>query len=160
MIRDPRSVCAVALMGSSGAGKSTLLNCLSGRVSTGLRGEVEMNGMPCTPQLCKELGCFIQQEDIIFGYLTVEEHLFFQVFAQYNMILDVCYSWPTCSPTISFSPVISVVDCEDFTVGLSASFEPAASLLGALKGLISGSVCFMLNALICRHASVCPKEQQ
>lgn len=68
----------VALMGSSGAGKSTLLNCLSGRVSTGLRGEVEMNGMPCTPQLCKELSCFIQQEDLIFGYLTVEEHLFFQ----------------------------------------------------------------------------------
>lgn len=68
-------------MGSSGAGKSTLLNCLSGRVSTGLRGEVEMNGMSCTPQLCKELSCFIQQEDIIFGYLTVEEHLLFQVFA-------------------------------------------------------------------------------
>ncbi|CDJ29644.1 ABC transporter, putative [Eimeria mitis] len=68
----------VALMGSSGAGKSTLLNCLSGRVSTGLGGEVEMNGIPCTPQLCKELSCFIQQEDIIFGYLTVEEHLFFQ----------------------------------------------------------------------------------
>ncbi|CDJ41457.1 ABC transporter, putative [Eimeria tenella] len=68
----------VALMGSSGAGKSTLLNCLSGRVSTGLRGEVDMNGRPCTPQLCKELSCFIQQEDLIFGYLTVEEHLHFQ----------------------------------------------------------------------------------
>ncbi|CDI86038.1 ABC transporter, putative [Eimeria praecox] len=38
-----------------------------------------MNGMPCTPQLCKELSCFIQQEDLIFGYLTVEEHLFFQI---------------------------------------------------------------------------------
>ncbi|KAL8445800.1 hypothetical protein Emed_005356 [Eimeria media] len=68
----------VALMGSSGAGKSTLLNCLSGRVSTGMEGQVTLNGVPSTRQLSKELCSFIQQEDLIFGYLTVEEHLFFQ----------------------------------------------------------------------------------
>ncbi|KAL8272364.1 hypothetical protein Esti_003654 [Eimeria stiedai] len=68
----------VALMGSSGAGKSTLLNCLSGRVSTGMQGEVTLNGVPSTRQLSKELCSFIQQEDLVFGYLTVEEHLFFQ----------------------------------------------------------------------------------
>lgn len=66
-------------MGSSGAGKSTLLNCLSSRVSTGLSKEVTLNGRPSTGQLCKEVSSFIQQEDLLFGYLTVEEHLFFQV---------------------------------------------------------------------------------
>ncbi|OEH74473.1 putative ABC transporter [Cyclospora cayetanensis] len=68
----------VALMGSSGAGKSTLLNCLSGRITTGVDGEVELGGVHCTPQLCKSVSCFIQQEDLIYGYLTVEEHLYFQ----------------------------------------------------------------------------------
>lgn len=82
-------------MGSSGAGKSTLLNCLSGRVSAGLQGEVTLNGLPATPQSCKELTCFIQQEDLLFGYLTVEEHLFFQVF-------DRRFTGPSLSKTVTF----------------------------------------------------------
>ncbi|KAL8438981.1 hypothetical protein Efla_006926 [Eimeria flavescens] len=68
----------VALMGSSGAGKSTLLNCLSNRVSSGVGGEITLNGMHSTRELSKELCSFIQQEDLIFGYLTVEEHLYYQ----------------------------------------------------------------------------------
>lgn len=88
-------------MGSSGAGKSTLLNCLSGRVSTGLHGEVTLNGVPITPQLCKEFSCFVQQEDLLFGYLTVEEHLFFQVNSERNLELTTRNSIrSTCQPIL------------------------------------------------------------
>ncbi|CDJ52730.1 ABC transporter, putative [Eimeria brunetti] len=121
----------VALMGSSGAGKSTLLNCLSGRVSTGLRGQVEMNGMPCTPQLCKELSCFIQQEDIIFGYLTVEEHLFFQHIADSSAgnIPEVEYTRAEVAWSAQSFLVLATYNCRSISGGEKKRLCIASELL-------------------------------
>ncbi|CDJ67567.1 white protein, putative [Eimeria necatrix] len=64
----------VALMGASGAGKSTLLNVLSRRIVTN-GGSVLFNGKTLGPAEVKRICCYIQQSDIFYGFLTVEEHL-------------------------------------------------------------------------------------
>ncbi|PHJ23850.1 atp-binding cassette g family transporter abcg89, partial [Cystoisospora suis] len=68
----------VALMGSSGAGKTTLLNVLSGRITKNVGGRVDFNGRTLPPQVSKALSCFVQQDVMFFGALTVQEHLSFQ----------------------------------------------------------------------------------
>eukprot|EP00922_Rhytidocystis_sp_ex-Travisia-forbesii_P053447 GHVS01079245.1.p1 GENE.GHVS01079245.1~~GHVS01079245.1.p1 ORF type:complete len:725 (+),score=74.38 GHVS01079245.1:117-2291(+) len=66
----------VALMGASGAGKSTLLKLLSRReIDNG--GSVIYNDRPTDFEFTRR-SCFIQQEDIFFGFITVREHLRFQ----------------------------------------------------------------------------------
>lgn len=65
----------VALMGTSGAGKSTLLNVLSRRIISH-KGEVSLNGIPADKSpIMKASTCYIQQEDLFFGFITVTEHL-------------------------------------------------------------------------------------
>ncbi|CBZ51190.1 putative ABC transporter [Neospora caninum Liverpool] len=68
----------VALMGSSGAGKTTLLNVLSGRLAKNVGGRVQFNGMELPPEVSKAISCFVQQEVMFFGALTVQEHLEYQ----------------------------------------------------------------------------------
>ncbi|PFH32044.1 ATP-binding cassette G family transporter ABCG89 [Besnoitia besnoiti] len=68
----------VALMGSSGAGKTTLLNVLSGRVTRNVGGVVKFNGHQLAPEVSKTISCFVQQEVMFFGALTVQEHLQYQ----------------------------------------------------------------------------------
>ena len=63
-------------MGGSGAGKSTLLNCLSGRLGKGdLSGEILFNGFPRDKQLWKSQCAFVEQDDVMFRNLTVQETL-------------------------------------------------------------------------------------
>eukprot|EP00918_Siedleckia_nematoides_P016312 GHVU01035060.1.p1 GENE.GHVU01035060.1~~GHVU01035060.1.p1 ORF type:complete len:407 (-),score=103.19 GHVU01035060.1:1264-2484(-) len=65
----------IALMGASGAGKSTLLNVLSRRISDN-NGDVFFNDKPATSRgEFNDISCFIQQEDVFFGSLTVKEQL-------------------------------------------------------------------------------------
>lgn len=75
----------IALMGASGAGKSTLLNILASRFKP-TSGFVKANGHKlmmdgiegqATVDFLK-ISSFVQQEDIFFGHLTVEEHLYYQ----------------------------------------------------------------------------------
>ncbi|KAF8822735.1 ATP-binding cassette G family transporter ABCG89 [Cardiosporidium cionae] len=66
----------VAVMGASGAGKSTLLRVLSG-YNDSFSGRVLVNGKPRSKNF-HDHSCFIQQEDAFLGYLTTEEHLYFQ----------------------------------------------------------------------------------
>ncbi|KAJ1898634.1 hypothetical protein LPJ66_002624 [Kickxella alabastrina] len=66
----------VAIMGSSGAGKTTLLNVLSGRVQGGrLYGDIQFNGAKRNPHTFKRLLAFVEQDDLMFPQLTVEETL-------------------------------------------------------------------------------------
>ncbi|KAI8322724.1 P-loop containing nucleoside triphosphate hydrolase protein [Martensiomyces pterosporus] len=66
----------VAIMGSSGAGKTTLLNVLAGRVQGGrLYGDIKFNGMPRNPHTFKRMLAFVEQDDLMFASLTVEETL-------------------------------------------------------------------------------------
>eukprot|EP00921_Rhytidocystis_pertsovi_P007677 GHVQ01012717.1.p1 GENE.GHVQ01012717.1~~GHVQ01012717.1.p1 ORF type:complete len:511 (+),score=48.38 GHVQ01012717.1:423-1955(+) len=70
----------VALMGGSGAGKSTFLNILSRRI-TSHQGAVSYNDGNIPDQdggFFQSVSAFVQQEDIFFGKLTVEEHLKYQ----------------------------------------------------------------------------------
>eukprot|EP00920_Eleutheroschizon_duboscqi_P006668 GHVT01015683.1.p1 GENE.GHVT01015683.1~~GHVT01015683.1.p1 ORF type:complete len:829 (-),score=174.20 GHVT01015683.1:844-3330(-) len=73
----------VAVMGASGAGKSTLLRVLSGR-SAAFSGQVFANDVPlgessASDSTFKRRSCFILQEDLFLGYLTVKEHLSFMM---------------------------------------------------------------------------------
>ncbi|KAJ2724168.1 hypothetical protein GGI07_002122 [Coemansia sp. Benny D115] len=66
----------VAIMGSSGAGKTTLLNVLAGRVQGGrLYGDIKFNGSKRIPHTFKRMLAFVEQEDMMFPQLTVEETL-------------------------------------------------------------------------------------
>ena len=71
----------LALMGASGAGKTTLLNILNFRSGGNLKvtGEVMINGQLANSKIMSVLSCYIQQNDLFFGTLTVEEHLNFHV---------------------------------------------------------------------------------
>ncbi|KAJ1815044.1 hypothetical protein LPJ56_002800 [Coemansia sp. RSA 2599] len=66
----------VAIMGSSGAGKTTLLNVLSGRVRGGrLYGDIKFNGAKRDPHTFKRMLSYVEQDDLMFPQLTVEETL-------------------------------------------------------------------------------------
>ncbi|KAJ1885276.1 hypothetical protein LPJ66_010197, partial [Kickxella alabastrina] len=66
----------VAIMGSSGAGKTTLLNVLSGRVQGGrLHGDIKFNNTKRDPHTFKRLLAYVEQDDLMFPQLTVDETL-------------------------------------------------------------------------------------
>jgi ABC-type multidrug transport system ATPase subunit len=66
---------------NSGSGKTTLLNALNFRISSNLRveGEIMINGASVDSNKMSILSCYIQQDDLFFGTLTVREHLEFHV---------------------------------------------------------------------------------
>ena len=68
-------------MGASGAGKTTLLNVLTYRNLRGLRvsGGRTINGETTSISSIKQIGAYVQQDDLMIGTLTVREHLRFQV---------------------------------------------------------------------------------
>ncbi|KAJ2706562.1 hypothetical protein FB645_001437 [Coemansia sp. IMI 203386] len=66
----------IAIMGSSGAGKTTLLNVLSGRVQGGrLYGDIKFNGAKREPHKFKRMLAYVEQDDLMFPQLTVNETL-------------------------------------------------------------------------------------
>ncbi|UJR29328.1 hypothetical protein I4U23_010540 [Adineta vaga] len=68
-----------AVMGPSGSGKSTLLNTLACRldVNTVVEGEMRLNGAPYRNAELKRISGYVMQDDLLNGYLTVEETLMF-----------------------------------------------------------------------------------
>ncbi|CAG7815831.1 unnamed protein product, partial [Allacma fusca] len=66
-------------MGSSGAGKTTLLNTLNFRTSSKLHvtGDRCINGAPVGPHIISSISAYVQQDDLLFPRLTVNEHLNF-----------------------------------------------------------------------------------
>lgn len=64
-------------MGASGAGKTTLLNILAGRVRAGdIEGDILVNGLPRATNWKRVVG-YVQQDDIMYHMLTVEETIRF-----------------------------------------------------------------------------------
>ncbi|KAH6563261.1 hypothetical protein BASA62_008687 [Batrachochytrium salamandrivorans] len=71
----------VAIMGGSGAGKSTLLNTLAGRIGAGtLKGEILVNGKPRDPATWPTDCAYVEQDDLMYTTLTVEETLMYSAF--------------------------------------------------------------------------------
>ncbi|CAF3785379.1 unnamed protein product [Rotaria socialis] len=68
-----------AVMGPSGSGKSTLLNTLACRldVNTTFTGEMRLNGAPYDNAELKRIAGYVMQDDLLNGYLTVEETLMY-----------------------------------------------------------------------------------
>ncbi|CAF1465031.1 unnamed protein product, partial [Adineta steineri] len=68
-----------AVMGPSGSGKSTLLNTLACRldVNTVVEGEMRLNGAPYDNAELKRIAGYVMQDDLLNGYLTVEETLMY-----------------------------------------------------------------------------------
>jgi ATP-binding cassette subfamily G (WHITE) protein 2 len=66
-------------IGPSGSGKSTLLNTLACRldVNTIATGEMRLNGAPYDNAELKRVSGYVMQDDLLNGYLTVEETLMF-----------------------------------------------------------------------------------
>ncbi|KAL3921045.1 MAG: hypothetical protein SGPRY_005037 [Prymnesium sp.] len=70
----------LALMGPSGAGKTTLLNVLTLTPSGGTAyGTITLNGNPFTLSVYKKYGASVAQQDTLWAYLTVKEHLLYTV---------------------------------------------------------------------------------
>ena len=68
-----------AVMGPSGSGKSTLLNTLACRldVNTVVEGEMRLNGAAYDNAELKRIAGYVMQDDLLNGYLTVEETLMY-----------------------------------------------------------------------------------
>ncbi|EDV94194.1 ATP-binding cassette sub-family G member 1 [Drosophila grimshawi] len=64
-----------AIMGPSGAGKSTLLNVMSGFCTTGVTGNIRVNGNPMatSSDRFRQLSCYIHQDDLLRPQLMVSE---------------------------------------------------------------------------------------
>ncbi|KAI8319816.1 P-loop containing nucleoside triphosphate hydrolase protein [Martensiomyces pterosporus] len=68
----------IGLLGPSGAGKTTLLNILAGRIEGGvLNGRVLFRGKKRVPGVFKRRVAYVEQEDVMFPMLTVEETIMF-----------------------------------------------------------------------------------
>ncbi|KAJ2324608.1 hypothetical protein IWW51_003191 [Coemansia sp. RSA 2702] len=68
----------IGLLGPSGAGKTTLLNILAGRIEGGvLNGSVKFRGQKREPGVFKRRVAYVEQEDVMFPMLTVEETIMF-----------------------------------------------------------------------------------
>ncbi|SPO27816.1 related to ATP-binding cassette, sub-family G, member 2 [Ustilago trichophora] len=67
----------VAILGASGAGKTSLLSILSARLdkSSDIAGEVLFQGKQRDPATWKRLTGFVEQDDLMFSALTVQETL-------------------------------------------------------------------------------------
>ena len=68
-----------SLLGPSGSGKSTLLNTLACRldVNTVVEGEMRLNGAAYDNAELKRIAGYVMQDDLLNGYLTVEETLMY-----------------------------------------------------------------------------------
>ena len=68
-----------AVMGPSGSGKSTLLNSLACRLDHEVvrSGDCRLNGRKYGIRELKAMSCYVMQEDVLNGYLTVNETLLF-----------------------------------------------------------------------------------
>eukprot|EP01129_Flabellula_baltica_P011981 TRINITY_DN533_c0_g1_i1.p1 TRINITY_DN533_c0_g1~~TRINITY_DN533_c0_g1_i1.p1 ORF type:complete len:665 (+),score=115.58 TRINITY_DN533_c0_g1_i1:100-2094(+) len=62
----------MAIMGPTGSGKTTLLSILSDRVKSGVTGDIIINGRAPTVNYKRQFG-YIQQDDLMFGNLTVQQ---------------------------------------------------------------------------------------
>jgi ATP-binding cassette subfamily G (WHITE) protein 2 len=64
----------MAILGPSGAGKTTMLDILAQRQKGGhVTGEMLMNGHPVDKGVFRRVTAYVQQEDILHSYLTVQE---------------------------------------------------------------------------------------
>lgn len=64
----------LAILGPSGAGKTTMLDILAQRQKGGsVSGDLLMNGHPVDQGVFRRVSAYVQQEDILHGYLTVKE---------------------------------------------------------------------------------------
>lgn len=72
----------MAILGASGAGKTAFLNALNFRSQKHLKvnGEIKLNGSLINSiDEISAVSCYVQQDDLFIGHLTVKEHLTFQV---------------------------------------------------------------------------------
>ncbi|CAF4484935.1 unnamed protein product [Rotaria sp. Silwood2] len=81
-----------AVMGPSSSGKSTLLNTLACRldVNTIVQGEMRLNGAPYDNAELKRIAGYVMQDDLLNGYLTVEETLMFTAELRLPRTLSDC----------------------------------------------------------------------
>lgn len=66
----------VAVIGPSGSGKSSFLNCISGRVTEGVSGNILFNGVKRPINYARFTG-YVVQDDMYFESITVKETLTF-----------------------------------------------------------------------------------
>lgn len=82
----------IAILGTTGSGKTTFLDCLTGEYASyhgsiqyNARSSQNLSGKIMTPVELMSVTSLCEQEDILFDYLTVFEHVLFALRLQYKL---------------------------------------------------------------------------
>lgn len=82
----------LGIIGSSGSGKTTLLNVLNFRCLNSdnllVKGSIMINGHKVNSKVMSQISCYVQQDDLFFGTLTVKEHLLFHALLRMDKNID------------------------------------------------------------------------
>ncbi|XP_057380702.1 ATP-binding cassette sub-family G member 4-like [Daphnia carinata] len=64
-----------AILGPSGAGKSSLMNILAGLKTSGVEGQIQVNGVDRKLKTFRKQSAYITQEDHLLSHLTIDEYI-------------------------------------------------------------------------------------
>jgi len=119
----------LAIMGASGAGKSTLLNTLLFRNLGDLQvsGKRIANNSIVTPNSLTALSGYVQQVDLFFGTLTVQEHLKFQAMVRMDKEIPMAKRMERVDEVIK---VLGLTKAKDTVIGIP----------GRIKGISGGEM--------------------
>ena len=104
-----------ALLGPSGAGKTTLLDVISRRKTVGqIGGVIRFDGKKISSLRLKTETAYIQQQDVLLGYFTVQEYILFHAFLKLPSWIPSEQKRERCSYAIE---KLGLSKCKNCTIG-------------------------------------------